>query len=162
MGQRDLVKLIAKLGTLTIAQREIVVRELSPGRKLAPIEVIVRAAPKELRAQLLTGVAETDDSYFLRSSKGQRQGMSRSPRKLDVEHHAINVAAGVRGVGAWHVQNVNSYHSQLKDWMRQFRGVATKYLDSYLGWFRAIEQSSRAGLDPALLLAVSVSHRHYV
>ncbi len=315
MRQRELVKLIAKLGRLTSTQRDLVVQELSPKPKLATVEVIERAAParppcphcgaehivkngragglprflcrtcsrtfniltgtplahlhlrgkwldqaevlrdelsltdacerlnvarttafrwrhrflaapKELRAQLLTGVAETDETYFLRSCKGQRGGINRPARKrggkatkrglsdeqvpvlvardrsgatadfildvddsdhivprlrpilakdvilctegnsvmmavgrkLGVEHHAVNVAAGVRVRGAWHVQNVNSYHSRLKGWMRQFRGVATKYLDSYLGWFRAIERSARAGLNPASLLAESVTH----
>lgn len=315
MRQRELVRLIATIGRLTNAQREVVMRELVPIRPLAAIEVIERAnparppcphcgaehvvkngrssglprflcrgcartfniltgtplahlhlrgkwinhanvlrdglsltgacdrlsvarttafrwrhrflaAPKELRAQLLTGVAETDETYFLRSAKGQRHGLDRLPRKrggkatkrglsdeqvpvlvardrsgattdfilevddsdhivarlrpilakdiilctegnsvmmatgrkLNVEHHAVNVAAGERVRGAWHVQNVNSYHSRLKDWMRKFRGVATKYLDSYLGWFRAIDRSACAGLDPASLLTVSVSH----
>ena len=34
--------------------------------------------------------------------------------------------------GAYHLQNVNSLHSQLKRFMRPFNGVATKYLDNYL------------------------------
>ncbi|MYH39349.1 MAG: IS1595 family transposase [Rhodospirillaceae bacterium] len=33
---------------------------------------------------------------------------------------------------AYHVQNINSLHSQLKRFMRRFNGVATKYLDNYL------------------------------
>jgi len=37
--------------------------------------------------------------------------------------------------GIYHVQNVNSYHSQLKTWVRVFNGVASKYLDGYLAWF---------------------------
>lgn len=315
MRQRELVRLIAKLGRLTNAQREVIVRELSPVRALATIDVIERAtparpacphcgaehvvkngrsgglprflcrgcartfnnltgtplshlhlrgkwldqtavlrdklsltaacarlgvarttafrwrhrflaAPKELRAQLLTGVAETDETYFLRSAKGQRRGIDRpsrkrggkatkrglsneqvpvlvardrsgatadfileaddsdhivprlrpilakdvilctegnsvmmaTGRKLNVEHHAVNVAAGERVRGAWHVQNVNAYHSRLKDWMRQFRGVATKYLDSYLGWFRATDRAAPIGLDPMSLLAISLRH----
>ncbi len=315
MRQRELVKLIAQLGRLTHAQREYVVRALSPKHNTGTVEVIERAAParppcphcghehvvkngrssgltrflcrgcsrtfkiltatplarlhlrgkwldqagvlrdglslsqveaclgvarttafrwrhrflaapKELRAQLLTGIAESDETYFLNSCKGQRKNMIRlsrkrggkatkrglsdeqvpvlvtrdrsgatadfilqiddsdhvveklrpilSPdvilctegnsvmvaagRKLSVEHHAVNVSAGIRVDGPWHVQNVNAYHSRLKDWMRRFRGVATKYLDSYLGWFRAIHRSARAGLDPVSLLTTAVSH----
>ena len=30
--------------------------------------------------------------------------------------------------------------SRLKDWMRPFKGVASKYLSSYLGWRRTIER----------------------
>jgi transposase-like protein len=38
-----------------------------------------------------------------------------------------------------HINNVNAYHSRLKEWMRRFHGVATKNLPNYLGWRRAIE-----------------------
>ena len=40
----------------------------------------------------------------------------------------------------YHIQNVNAYTSNLKTWMIRFRGVATKYLDSYLGWRRMIDR----------------------
>lgn len=40
---------------------------------------------------------------------------------------------GIRAIGAWHVQNVNSYHGRLKGWMRRFYGVATSYLKNYRG-----------------------------
>lgn len=36
----------------------------------------------------------------------------------------------------YHIQGVNSYHRELKEWLRRFRGVATKYLQNYLGWYR--------------------------
>lgn len=39
-----------------------------------------------------------------------------------------------------HLQNVRSYHHKLKEWMSRFRGVATKYLEAYLGWFRNLEE----------------------
>ena len=51
-------------------------------------------------------------------------------------HVALNLSAGERTWGVYHIQNVNSYCSRLKSWMRRFNGVATKYLDSYLGWHR--------------------------
>lgn len=182
------------------------------------------ALPKELRAELLTGVTEADETYFLRSSKGHRRGLERKPRrrggaaskpgvsseqvpvlvardragatadfiltaddsehiveklkpilprdaivctegnsvmmatgrKLTVEHHAVNVSAGLRVDGPWHVQNVNSYHSRLKNWMRRFHGVATKYLDSYLGWFRALDRSPAVVSKPASFLAMAI------
>ena len=40
----------------------------------------------------------------------------------------------------YHIQNVNAYTSNLKSWMVRFRGVATKYRDSYLGWRRMIDR----------------------
>jgi len=39
----------------------------------------------------------------------------------------------------FHLQNVNNYTSRLKRSTRRFNGVATKYLDSYLGWRRMID-----------------------
>lgn len=39
------------------------------------------ALPKTVKAQALVGIAETDETFFLRSSKGQRQGLERTPRK---------------------------------------------------------------------------------
>ena len=53
----------------------------------------------------------------------------------------INVSAKehVRN-GIYHVQNVNAYDSRLKEWMKHFHGVATKYLNSYLGWMRLLDR----------------------
>ena len=184
------------------------------------------AAPKALRSQALTGIAEADETYFLRSFKGQRRGLGRPARKrggraakrglsaeqvpvlvlrdragetadfilpladrkhvravmapllapdvvlctdgsgslaavardLHLEHHALNLRAGVRVIGPWHIQNVNAYHARLKDWLRRFRGVATRYLDSYLGWFRVQERFPSAALKPPSWLAMSLGH----
>ena len=68
--------------------------------------------------------------------------LAAAARQLGVEHHAVNLSAGVRVDGAWHVQNVNAYHSRLKSWIRKFCGVATCYLPSYLGWFRALDRDN--------------------
>jgi transposase-like protein len=182
------------------------------------------AAPKFIQSQALGGIAEADETYFLRSHKGQRKGLNRPPRKrggraskrglsaeqvpvlvvrdraggtadfilpladkkhvsavlkpllaqdavlctdgsgslaaaardIGVEHHALNFTAGIRVIGPWHIQNVNAYHARLKDWVRRFRGIATRYLDSYLGWFRAIDRSPTSGSTPASWLAMAL------
>lgn len=182
------------------------------------------AVPKDIRAQRLTGIAEADQTYFLRSAKGQRQALARKARRrggkarrqglsheqvavlvardragqtadfilqandsrhasdklrpvlgrdaiictegdavmqatarqLGIEHHAVNVSAGIRVDGPWHVQNVNAYHSRLKNWIRRFKGVSTKYLDSYLGWFRTIDRAPSVMAEPTSLLGLAV------
>ena len=182
------------------------------------------ALPQTVQAQTLIGIAEADETYFLRSNKGQRKGLGRPARKrggkaskrgvsgeqvpvlvardrsgstadfilnivdkthvsavlkpllaqdailctdssktlaaaakdIGVMHHPVNLSAGIRVDGPWHVQNVNAYHSRLKNWMRRFKGVATRYLDSYLGWFRTIDRSPLAGLKPAQWLTIAV------
>jgi transposase-like protein len=58
-----------------------------------------------------------------------------------IAHQPLNIKAGVRVKDKiFHIQNVNAYDSRLKKWMRQFNGVATRYLDSYLGWRRFLER----------------------
>ena len=73
---------------------------------------------------------------------------------LDIPHESINASAGERVRGAVHIQTVNSRHSQIKGFLRGRRGIATKYLDSYLRWFHLIElgdqPSPRACLEAAM------------
>lgn len=73
-------------------------------------------------------------------------------RELSLTHRAINVQQGIRVVdGAFHIQNVNAYDSRLKQWMQRFHGVATKYLENYLGWRRMLERY-RQSLSPGICL----------
>lgn len=79
-------------------------------------------------------------------------------KEIGVTHRPVNVSAGQRVVaGVYHIQNVNAYDSRLKNWIRRFHGVATKYLDSYLGWFRMLDRSAGSVLKPARLLEMAVS-----
>lgn len=84
------------------------------------------------------------------------KALAGAARELGVEHHAVNLSAGVRVDGAWHVQNVNAYHSRLKSWVRKFCGVATCYLPSYLGWFRALDREKGNGPTPQQWLAMAL------
>jgi transposase-like protein len=82
--------------------------------------------------------------------------VSQATKELGLEHHAILSSSGKRAVGAWHIQNVNAYHSRLKTWMRRFYGVATYYLENYLGWFRALDRMPRNPDRPARLLGLAL------
>ena len=84
------------------------------------------------------------------------KALAAAARDLGVEHHAVNLSAGIRVDGAWHVQNVNAYHSRLKFWIHKFRGVATRYLANYLGWFRALDRAQADGPKPAQWLAMAL------
>ncbi len=58
-----------------------------------------------------------------------------------ITHETVNLSKGQRVTkGAYHIQNVNAYHSRFKNWLIRFHGVATKYLPNYLGWNRSLEQ----------------------
>ena len=77
-------------------------------------------------------------------------------RQLQLAHEALNLKAGIRVRGPWHIQNVNAYHSRYKGWMRRFHGVATSYLPSYLGWFRAIDRFRQLPTNPVRMLALNL------
>jgi transposase-like protein len=56
-----------------------------------------------------------------------------------------------------HINNVNAYHGRLKEWLRPFHGVATKYLDRYLGWRRTVEAlGTEAGRQDWLRSALGI------
>jgi len=38
---------------------------------------------------------------------------------------------------AYHIQTVNNLHKQIRDFLSEFNGVSTKYLQNYLNWFLA-------------------------
>lgn len=82
--------------------------------------------------------------------------ISQATKELGLEHHAILTTSGRHAVGAWHIQNVNAYHSRLKTWVRRFYGVATYYLENYLGWFRALDRLPGNASRPAQLLTLAL------
>ena len=74
---------------------------------------------------------------------------------LTIPHESINHSAGERVRGALHIQTVNSRHSEIKGFLRAFRGIATKNLDSYLRWFHLIELGDRP--SPRACLAAAMA-----
>lgn len=72
-----------------------------------------------------------------------------------VVHEPVNLAQGIRiRRPAFHVQNVNAYHSRWKIWMERFHGVASRYLNNYLGWHRMLDANG-AELSPHRVLSVA-------
>lgn len=59
-------------------------------------------------------------------------------KQLGIE---VKSVAAKKAAGPYHVNNVNAYDSRLKGWMFRFCGVATKYLDNYLGWHRMLDKT---------------------
>jgi len=82
--------------------------------------------------------------------------LAAAARELGLEHHPVNISAGFRVQGAWHIQNVNAFGSRLRQWLLRFKGVSSRYLENYLGWFRALDRSPGFTPEPASLLALAV------
>lgn len=51
----------------------------------------------------------------------------------------VQVKNGKFKEGIYHIQNINSFHGNLRGWIQRFKGVSTKYLANYLYWFKWLE-----------------------
>lgn len=72
------------------------------------------------------GIIEADEVFFAESFKGTKpSNMPRHSRKR-----------GKHKEGLYHIQHINALHSNLKKWMNRFNGVATKYINNYIKWFK--------------------------
>ena len=77
-------------------------------------------------------------------------------RRTGITHKVVYARPGLRvQEAAFHIQNVNAYHSRLKSWMVRFHGVATKYLVNYLGWRRMLERYTKR-IQPEFCLQEAV------
>ena len=113
--------------------------------------IVARTSAAELSAALAPLLPK--DTVLCTDSSSS---LAAAAHLLGVQHRSINVSAGIRVNGPWHVQNVNAYVSRLRGWMRRFKGVATKYLASYLGWFRMLDCVPGSALQPASVLALAI------
>ena len=81
---------------------------------------------------------------------------------LGMRHERLNLSAGERARAAFHIRTVNSRHSQLKDFLRLFRGISTRYLDSCLRWFHlsglADPANPRACLQAAMKKSIRIDN----
>lgn len=80
-------------------------------------------------------------------------------RQANLAYRPIHIEASVRARGgslhaALHMQNVNAYQARFHHWLRHFRGVATRYLENYLGWRWAIDRKRVADAECFLRAAL--------
>jgi transposase-like protein len=84
-----------------------------------------------------------------------------------IDHKELNLKRKQRVIQRiYHIQNVNSFHARLRDWMHRFKGVATKFLDNYLTWFRFIdarakESTSTKKIEMLLTACLPISPERY-
>jgi transposase-like protein len=56
-------------------------------------------------------------------------------------HKLIHKKGNVDSVNSYkHIKNVKNYNDNLHLWMKRFKGVATKYLQNYLSWYRELDE----------------------
>ena len=73
--------------------------------------------------------------------------------KLEIAHVSLNASKKEHSWEGYHIQHVNAYCNELKGWMFRFHGVATKYLDSYLGWHRMNDRDDNTQTAHGVLAA---------
>jgi hypothetical protein len=59
----------------------------------------------------------------------------------------VQLKTGKSKKGIYIIQHINSYHSQLKKFMRSFNGVSTKYLNNYLTWNNLINYAKETDTE---------------
>ena len=84
--------------------------------------------------------------------------LSAAAKKRNPEAHLALPGKESRGCGIspYHIQTANSFHSNLKSWIRRFNGVATKYLENYVGWHRHLVEGNHRK-DPNTFIALSLN-----
>jgi len=75
-------------------------------------------------------------------------------RSLRVRHEALNLSAGQRVRGPFHIQMVNNRHSRFVGFLDRFNGISTKYLANYLRWF---ERTMLVNASPRSCLASAIN-----
>jgi transposase-like protein len=110
--------------------------------------LLYQSNQKTLAEVLLPQVEE--DALLCSDAKGSYRAFART------YHRTLKVikAKGKHYVKerVYHLQNVNAYDSRLKAWMQRFHGVATRYLESYLGWRRLLD--TQKDLSPETFLGI--------
>ena len=67
----------------------------------------------------------------------EANGVEKIQRKLEIFSTLISKKSK-RTQGMFNIQHINNYHGRLKEFIRKFHGVATKYLNNYLVWHNLV------------------------
>ena len=70
-------------------------------------------------------------------------------RKEDL--NLIPLKGGKAKKGIYHIQHINSYHSELKRFLGFFKGVSTKYLNNYIVWNNLVNFAKETYQEKAAL-----------
>lgn len=97
------------------------------GLSVARISNLGRIGTKDLEFAFKNQIA-SDSILCCDGANAYRKFASKN--SLDL----IQLKSGKSKVGNFHIQHINAYHSNLKNWIKRFHGVATKYLNNYLVW----------------------------
>lgn len=75
------------------------------------------------------------------------------------DSRVVKIVRGGVKQDLYHIQDVNSFHSFFKRFLRPFNGVSTKYTNNYISWATWLWESADAGKS-ALNAALAKVYRH--
>jgi transposase-like protein len=135
-GQRKLTRAPRRRGG-SAKKKGVVVKQVAVlvalDRQGQQYEAVIPSADKQTYAQLLPQLL-TDEAILCTDGSG---AFKEAAKMTQILHHGLNTKEGIRvKQKVFHIQHVNAFHSDLKTWIRCFRGVSTKYLSNYLAWHR--------------------------
>lgn len=62
----------------------------------------------------------------------KEQAYRRFSKERELNLKQMEIGQSIKGI--YNIQHINAYHSDLKTFLRPFKGVSTKYLNNYLVW----------------------------
>ncbi len=139
-GQRDRLPRAArtrggKPGKTGLSAEQIPVL-VARDRAGATIDAVLPKLDRVSVTAVLSGVVTAENQLCIDGGKA----IAAFARVSGIPYHVLPKPGGpLPGAPELHINNVNAYHSRLKEWLRPFHGVATKNLPHYLGWRRTLE-----------------------
>lgn len=85
-------------------------------------------------------------------------------KERDIDHRCIFVRRKEFVVDRiYHIQNINRIHKQLKEWIRRFNGVSTKYLQNYLNYYRIVfSTQNKTNQTKTAILSILTANNVYI
>jgi len=118
-------------------------------REQVPVLTVLARGSKESLIRVLAGPANAATVTAILDPILKKDAVLCSDSASAYKTAAANLGVLIRQIprgshklGPYHIQNANALHSRVKNRMRPFRGVATRYLGMYLGWVRFFDRAS--------------------
>jgi len=90
---------------------------------------------KRAVAEVLSGHVKTQSTLCTDEEASYRKFAKNNQNTL------IQIKGGKGAVkGIYHIQHINAYHSNFKNFIARFKGISSKYLNNYLAWNNEIER----------------------
>lgn len=126
-----------------ISQYQVGIMVAIDGDKNIIADIYGRGRLTTKQTEKVLGNKIEEDSIFVTDS---HKSYIQFAKNHNLQHKRI--ANGKHKNGEYHINNVNNYHRGLRDFVRHFNGISTRYLANYLNWFSWI----KSGADNNLLI----------